>query len=458
MVFYPGENNPTKPGSSNPSLPTFDLQTEKRLAEEITSETKRELLEKWKKRYSKAQIFPSKLSSANTELIEFLLSFKNTLFYNDLAKKFSFSPEQRDLLPQLIWKICLAKNWYGLENLLQSEMKVNPSVAGQATILINQNILFKAKELGEKVSTPRRFAEEKIESGIENIPIQSALKRYPELGEQLITAERITLTSFPGPVRPSIKNWLADYSFVMGYEKERSAIDRTAYLFHNPNTKKLSVAEREKLSYILKSLDENSPITVNKNTKQVMFPQIAPKPAKKISHSDAGRPAPQPVPQPASQTAPRPVYQATSRPPVQSAPTLRPSTPAKPIPKPSSPEPARPSFQAQPASAPTFCPVNQPTMPQRPAPVPAKSFFQAPPTSKPTSPAPQQKPAMPKSSPAPKQDDMNLRFTSPHTLPFEKGTKAPLQPHRITPFSTDIEEDAQEKKVKATKNVINLKE
>jgi hypothetical protein len=113
------------------------------------------------------------------------------------------------------------------------------------------------------------YTQEREDIQLENINI--ALKQYPELGEQLITSNKIDLRNFPYPVRPSIKNWIADYTFTLGYEKHES-MARSQYLFQGANTKTLPAQDLEKLAYLLKAFDENSPITINKNTNQVIFP------------------------------------------------------------------------------------------------------------------------------------------------------------------------------------------
>ncbi len=107
---------------------------------------------------------------------------------------------------------------------------------------------------------------------LEKLSISEALKKFPEIGEQLITSTHIKLKSFPEPVRPSINNWLSDYTFNLGFESH-SAMDRGTYLFRNENAKVLNSTDREKISYILKAYDENSLVDVNVNTKQVVFPK-----------------------------------------------------------------------------------------------------------------------------------------------------------------------------------------
>lgn len=112
--------------------------------------------------------------------------------------------------------------------------------------------------------------EKAAQADLVSIPLSEALRIYPEVGEQLITSSKINLRNFPYPVRPSIKNWIADYTFNLGYEKHES-MERSNYLFQGPNTKNLPALEKNKLAYLLKSFDENSPITVNKTTKQIIF-------------------------------------------------------------------------------------------------------------------------------------------------------------------------------------------
>lgn len=117
--------------------------------------------------------------------------------------------------------------------------------------------------------------EKAAQADLTSLPLSEALRIYPEVGEQLVTSSKINLRNFPYPVRPSIKNWIADYTFNLGYEKHES-MARSNYLFQGPNTKNLPAPEKNKLAYLLKSFDENSPITVNKTTKQIIFPATTP--------------------------------------------------------------------------------------------------------------------------------------------------------------------------------------
>lgn len=127
----------------------------------------------------------------------------------------------------------------------------------------------------EKAFNQRNREEElrKYQAQLQQLTITNAVETYPELGEQLITSERIKLSMFPEPVRPSIKNWISDYTFTIGISN-RDPIVRGKYLFKSENTQKLSFQDREKLALVLKSFEEKMPITINTKTKQVVFTAI----------------------------------------------------------------------------------------------------------------------------------------------------------------------------------------
>jgi len=97
-----------------------------------------------------------------------------------------------------------------------------------------------------------------------------ALKKYPRLTDQLITSSRIKIKTSPVPVMPTLKNWLTDYTFTLGPDYH-SAVERGNYLFQSPNGRTLNLQDRDKLSYILKALDEKTPVEINGNTKQIVF-------------------------------------------------------------------------------------------------------------------------------------------------------------------------------------------
>ena len=102
------------------------------------------------------------------------------------------------------------------------------------------------------------------------LPLSQALQKYPKLGEQNITNNPLKLRYFPTSVRPSIKNWMTDFHDNMGAGKH-GAVDRGNYLFHSENGKKLTPMERQKLSVILKSLDEQMPLNIDPDAQAVVF-------------------------------------------------------------------------------------------------------------------------------------------------------------------------------------------
>jgi len=157
---------------------------------------------------------------------------------------------------------------------LSREMNINLTRAKQIFQIIKEQII------------DDRSYEIALQAELTNLPLSEALRIYPDIGEQLITSQKISLRNFPYPVRPSIKNWLADYTFNLGYEKHES-MERSNYLFQGVNTKNLPSLEKQKLAHLLKSFDENSPITVNKKTIQIIFPAITPadRPANGINPS-----------------------------------------------------------------------------------------------------------------------------------------------------------------------------
>jgi hypothetical protein len=112
--------------------------------------------------------------------------------------------------------------------------------------------------------------EETAQAKLVQMTVSDALKAYPEVGEQLITSEKIVLKNFPDPVRPCLKNWLADFTFTLGRDRH-TAMDRGIYLFQSANGKRLNSQDRNKLAFVLKAFDEGLPVSVNKDTKQIIF-------------------------------------------------------------------------------------------------------------------------------------------------------------------------------------------
>ncbi len=138
----------------------------------------------------------------------------------------------------------------------------------------------KEDEEKEKMEEIKKEEIRQTPQNLLNLNISDAMKKFPEIGEQLITSEHIRLKSFPEPVRPSIKNWISDYMFNVGINNHDQMV-RMDYLFRNINTQKLSSSEREKLTDIAKSFDENTPLSIDADRKQVIFLRPQEKPSAK---------------------------------------------------------------------------------------------------------------------------------------------------------------------------------
>jgi len=256
----------------------YDLQAIKQRIAEGTIEIKKELLAKWQEQYAGTPLFPAVLSKADPVALDLLLAFKNTLLYNEIAEKFTLTAEQRSYLPKIVWGICLNKTWAQLKISIITHLNVNENIAEQISAVLNQNIIEAVKKQSEQeqsadepVLQKATIAESQPEKTLVALNPEEAYRQFPEIGEQLITTEPIMLQSTKSPARPSIKNWLADYTFKLGF-KLHSSIERGTYLFQDENAKNLSFQDKQKLSYVLKAYDEKTPLTIDTSAKKVIFP------------------------------------------------------------------------------------------------------------------------------------------------------------------------------------------
>jgi hypothetical protein len=216
------------------------------------NETKDFVLQKWDKFDALGENEQEKVSSKEV-----------ALKIERLGSSFNLSPEASGFI-----SISIRNYYFGelrLEDMpfvLAKEMNIDLTKAKEIT----QNII--AKIINDNSQ------EMAYQANLEKLTLPEALKKYPEIGEQLITSNKIKIKNFPEPARPSLKNWLADYVMLLGRENH-GAVERGNYLFQNENGKNLSATDRQHMNYILKCLDENTPVTINKLTKQILFPQIS---------------------------------------------------------------------------------------------------------------------------------------------------------------------------------------
>ncbi|MDO8566409.1 MAG: hypothetical protein Q7S04_04505 [Candidatus Moranbacteria bacterium] len=104
-----------------------------------------------------------------------------------------------------------------------------------------------------------------------SLPLLQALSKYERLGEQLITRGRIKVGSQTEPVRPSLLYWLKYYRDELGIG-QHSSVERGNFLFRSENGKNLSAEERERINIILKSVEENFPLSIDPKNQEIIFP------------------------------------------------------------------------------------------------------------------------------------------------------------------------------------------
>lgn len=104
----------------------------------------------------------------------------------------------------------------------------------------------------------------------EKLSLLSALGKYEKLGSQQVTNSKITIKGQNDPVRPTIFNWLRAYRDDLGVGAHDSVV-RGQFLFQSVNGKLLSADEREQVGLLLRSLDDNTPITIDAGRQEVVF-------------------------------------------------------------------------------------------------------------------------------------------------------------------------------------------
>lgn len=119
-----------------------------------------------------------------------------------------------------------------------------------------------------------------------SLPLLDAMGKYQRLSEQTVTEGRIVVKGESQPVRGSIRNWVRHYRDVVGIRKH-SAMERGQFLFQGENTKRLGAPERERLSVLFRSLDENMPLSIDVERQEVLFPATEASASAPGVHGDA---------------------------------------------------------------------------------------------------------------------------------------------------------------------------
>lgn len=142
---------------------------------------------------------------------------------------------------------------------------------------IQKEILtIKPQPKGEEASEEEEEA--KYIATIVKLPLLQALSKYEQLGNQLITEERIKLRSQSETVRPSLLYWIKYYRDELGVGHHDS-VQRGNFLYRSENGKKLSPEERERVNLVLKSVEENYPVEIDTEQSIIIFPAFVAQPA-----------------------------------------------------------------------------------------------------------------------------------------------------------------------------------
>jgi hypothetical protein len=248
----------------------YDLNSDKQEIEKITQEVKKDLLMRWKKSYAGAQIFPSAVAAIHSDVVDFLLNFSLVSVYDNIAKQAGLDANGRNALPKIVWQIAQNKSWNLLDQILEEQIQLTHSVHVQVADLLRQNVLSKIQTLQEKPVALKNPNVEAVTKKEVQLPLSTALASYLKLAEQNVTTSQLKLRYMPELVRPSIKNWIKDFHDALGAVKH-SPIDRGNFLFHSENGKKLSSTDRQKVAMLLKSLDEQTLLTIDTEKEEVVF-------------------------------------------------------------------------------------------------------------------------------------------------------------------------------------------
>lgn len=122
-------------------------------------------------------------------------------------------------------------------------------------------------------NNPSQKTSEIPQKNIIRLSLKKAIERYPRIMNERITDNDIIFRGSDGPVIPSVKNWITAYHQEMG-SGTHEPYERSEFLFHNKSAILLSQQERNVLSEVLRSLDEESELPINPDTQSIDILQI----------------------------------------------------------------------------------------------------------------------------------------------------------------------------------------
>lgn len=194
-------------------------------------------------------------------------SIKNKLIASETAEKIKAIGEHYKLeLLQMAPIARVIRSYYFGEVKLESfadvisrESKINLADAQNIAKYIVDRIINKDAQAPSVVPTVK-------------MTVTQAMEKYPEIKGQILTSTPIEIAG--QIVRPTIQNWTRDYFNVVG-AGNRDIMKRSSFLYHAKNSKNLNAIDRQKLSNLLKSLDEGFLLKIDINKREIVFDGVA---------------------------------------------------------------------------------------------------------------------------------------------------------------------------------------
>ncbi len=124
------------------------------------------------------------------------------------------------------------------------------------------------------------------------VALLEALSKFPQLGQQTVTETRVKLKASAEPARGSLLNWIKCYREELGVGYHDSVI-RGQFLFRSQNGARLSDEERERISLLLRSIEDGEMLDVDTDRQEIMFPEVVSAPKAQIGLSGAPSRMPQ---------------------------------------------------------------------------------------------------------------------------------------------------------------------
>ncbi len=219
-------------------------------------------------------------SSLPLQVQNWICSMEVTNNNKEIAKKFNLPPTKNQILAYLTSQAILKK--IPVDSLiydLQQNLEIDEITARQMTleIIFRQFLPIKnhfprlediVKKLGgvlqEEISPmTTSLSSQSSQPSEKNLPkkedlrktFRQAVKDNKEILNQLLTSFPLKIAGVEQPVRPTIKNWLADYIKQKG-AGYHGTLERNEFLFKNENFKQLTEKEKIKVMTILRAYDD----------------------------------------------------------------------------------------------------------------------------------------------------------------------------------------------------------